>query len=97
MMHSIGRHLVLDLTSYFRLTHEHEAGVERLEYEQARERLAASGFNLRADEDAWLSFARLRSDYAGPLNALARHWSIPPAQWIGDRSSLPHSRHPLHD
>jgi hypothetical protein len=43
------------------------------------------------DADAsWAEFARQRSEYAGPLNALARFLDVPPAQWIGDRSYVLH-------
>ncbi len=90
MMHSVGRHLVNDLSHYFRLPHEHEINVEPDEFERARERLAAAGFRLRQAEDAWTAFAKLRADYAGPLNALAKYWAAPPTQWIGDRSTIPH-------
>lgn len=31
------------------------------------------------------------SSYAGRLNALAKHWALPPAQWIGDRSYVRHA------
>ena len=32
------------------------------------------------------------SEYAGRVNALARYWATPPAQWIGDRSPLRYPR-----
>jgi hypothetical protein len=41
-------------------------------------------------EAAWAEFARLRAEYAGPLNALAKYLDVPPAQWIGDRSYVLH-------
>jgi hypothetical protein len=39
-------------------------------------------------EIAWQRFSQMRAQYAGSLNAMARHFHIPPAQWIGDRSFL---------
>ncbi len=97
MMHSVGRHLVQDVSNYFGLTTERQVGVERAEFEAARTRLAAAGYCLRDLEDSWSSFGQLRSAYAGPLNALAKYWATPPAQWIGDRSVLDQpARHRVH-
>ena len=41
-------------------------------------------------DEAWTIFAKLRSNYASPINGLARALAIIPAEWIGDRSYLPH-------
>ena len=86
MMYSMGRHLVEDLSRFFRLRDGSEVGVEPEEFDLARERLAAAGFKLRPREQAWKKFAELRSAYANPLNTMAKYWAAPPAQWIGDRS-----------
>ena len=43
-------------------------------------------------EQSWADFGRLRLEYAGRINALARYWATPPAQWIGDRSPLKYPR-----
>jgi hypothetical protein len=64
--------------------------LERSEFDQAKERLKKAGYRCRGAEEAWREFARLRSKYASPLNQLARQLAIIPAQWIGDRSYLPH-------
>ncbi len=85
---AVGGHCLEDLVLYFRLPDDRDVGVERGEFEAACERLARAGFVLREAEEAWASFVRLRSEYAGRVNALARHWASPPAQWIGDRSPL---------
>ncbi len=92
MLHEIGDHLVEDFSRYFGLPADREAGVERAEFDEARRRLAAAGYRLSDAEEAWRSFCALREEYAGPLNALARYWAVPPAQWIGDRSYV---RHPI--
>jgi hypothetical protein len=47
---------------------------------------------VRDVDEAWSAFSRLRMEYAGRVNALARHWATPPAQWIGDRSPLRYPR-----
>jgi hypothetical protein len=91
----IGAHLVEDIGRFFRFiigarTLEGPM-IERAEFDEARARLRAAGYVLVPDADAsWTEFARLRSDYAGPLNAIARYLDVPPAQWIGDRSYVLH-------
>jgi hypothetical protein len=90
LMYEVGHHLVEDLSRYFRLPLDHEVGVDRSEYDQARERLAAAGYHLRPPETAWQNFSRLRGDYALPLNAMARYFAIPPSQWVGDRTIIQH-------
>jgi hypothetical protein len=91
----IGAHLVEDIGRFFRfIVRDRQLDgpmIERGEFEDARSRLRAAGYVLLPDADAsWAEFARLRSEYAGPLNALARYFDVPPAQWIGDRSYVLH-------
>jgi len=88
LAYRVGVHLVEDLAQYFRIAERGSPYVERAEYEEARQRLSAAGYRLRDVESAWAAFAKLREEYAGPLNAMARLWVTPPAQWIGDRSFL---------
>jgi len=85
---AVGGHCLEDLVYAFRLNAEPDVGVERAEFDEARSRLEAAGFRLRDADESWASFARLRAEYAGRVNALARYWATPPAQWIGDRSPL---------
>ena len=91
MMWGAGNHLVEDLTNYFRLPHDNETGVERAEFDEARARLGGAGYGLRDAEESWRAFSETRATYAGRLNALAKNWAVPPAQWIGDRSYVPHA------
>ncbi|HKW78710.1 MAG TPA: potassium channel family protein [Candidatus Limnocylindria bacterium] len=93
MLVKAGDHLVEDLTSFFRLPHGHECGVEREEFDAARERLSAVGYHLRPADDSWRAFSDTRATYASDLNELARYWAVPPALWVGDRSYVPHSVH----
>ncbi|HEY8806645.1 MAG TPA: potassium channel family protein [Candidatus Limnocylindria bacterium] len=91
----IGVHLVEDIGRFFRFIVRDAPldgpMIERTEFEDARARLQAAGYVLVADADgAWAEFARMRSDYAGRLNALAGFLDVPPAQWIGDRSYVLH-------
>jgi len=88
LMIEVGTHLTDDLTNFFRIPRQREAGVERTEFETARSRLIAAGYACRDAEESWLAFRELRAEYASSLNAMARFWAIPPAMWIGDRSSI---------
>lgn len=88
LMFQVGTHLVEDLSHVFRFEHEHQAGVERGEFDEACRRLEAAGYRLRPPDEAWERFSDLRADYAVPLNEMAGYFAIPPAQWIGDRSLL---------
>jgi hypothetical protein len=92
---SVGGHCLEDLVLYFGLAAEPEVGLERAEFDEARRRLERAGFLLEDADQSWVSFSRLRQSYAGRVNALARYWATPPAQWIGDRSPLKHPR--LHE
>ena len=85
---AVGGHCLEDLVQYFDLPDEPEIGLERDEFDEARRRLARAGFRLRDPDESWANFSRQRMAYAGRVNALARHFASPPAQWIGDRSPL---------
>jgi hypothetical protein len=95
LMVTVGNHLVEDLSWYFRFPQPEDPIVERQEFDEARERLKKAGYQLQPDESAWEKFVRLRKRYATPLNLLARNFAVVPAQWIGDRSYLPHRERPL--
>src|SRR5205814_443708 len=89
---AVGGHCIEDLFFYFRLAGDPEVGMEREEFDEARRRLERAGFQLQDADRSWANFSRMRSEYAGRINALARHWACPPAQWIGDRSPLKYPR-----
>jgi hypothetical protein len=93
---AVGGHCIEDLVMYFRLPDERQIGVEIEEFREARARLERAGWRLRPEAESWVAFQRLRSEYAGRINALAGYWASPPAQWIGDRSPLKHPL-PHHD
>lgn len=94
LLYEIGRHATVDLVKYFHMhVTRNEPGITRAEFEHACDRLERAGHMLHDREEAWTRFSRLRAAYATDLNALARFFSIPPLQWIGDRSILPLSHH----
>lgn len=88
LFRAVGGHCIEDLVQQFRLPDDPEVGVEREEFDEACRRLEHAGFQLQDRDLAWARFSRLRMEYAGRINTLARHWATPPAQWIGDRSPL---------
>jgi hypothetical protein len=90
MFSGVANHLVEDLAHIMGFDHDHVAGIERFEFDQARERLELAGYRLVHGDQAWEQFSSMRARYAAPLNAMAVYWAIPPAQWIGDRSYIPH-------
>ena len=90
LMFRIGNHLVEDFSWIFGLRTATDGIVERDEYQVAVDRLAKVGYHLRDTEAGWKQFAELRSQYASPLNQMAHWLVVPPAQWIGDRSYIPH-------
>lgn len=91
MTRAIGAHVVEDLARFLRVPRTATVGIERVEYEQARERLLAVGYALRPAEQGWRDFQAARSAYAGDLNGLATFFAVPPALWIGDRTAVPHA------
>jgi hypothetical protein len=90
LMLTVGNHLVEDMSWYFRFPHPEDPIVERQEFDEALVRLKKAGYDLKPADAAWEKFVRHRTKYATPLNLLARNMAIVPAQWIGDRSYLPH-------
>ena len=87
---TIGYHLVEDMVWYFGFERTEDVGVERSEFEQALDRLEKAGYKLHPRDEAWEHFSRIRRKYAFGLNHMARRFAIIPAQWIGDRSYIPH-------
>jgi Ion channel len=96
LMYRVGNHLVEDLSWYFRrwTPRDDTPVIERFEFDQAWERLKKAGYSCKPADEAWTTFAKFRSSYASPINGLARALVIIPAEWIGDRSYLPHRDSP---
>ena len=92
LMLTVGNHLVDDFAAYFSLRKSAEPYIEREEFEEATKRLVTAGYRSRPNRDVWKEFSALRSRYAGPLNEMNKRLAIIPAQWIGDRSYLPHQK-----
>lgn len=89
ILYEIARHASRDLTKYFdTLPDEKEPGLDAEEFHGACDRLEQAGYSLHNRDVAWERFAILRGAYASNVNALALYFSIPPLQWIGDRSSI---------
>lgn len=94
LMFTVGNHLVEDLAWVFRLEIEPNPIIERSEYRAAVVRLKAAGYDIHDGDAAWESFSHYRTKYASALNLMAQYLLAPPAQWVGDRSYLPHRQRP---
>jgi hypothetical protein len=90
LMFTIGNHLVEDMSWVFNIKSSDDPIVERSEYDAAVQRLTKAGYRIRDLDAGWKKFAEMRAKYATGLNQMALWLAIPPAQWIGDRSYLPH-------
>ncbi len=102
LMYHMGCHILEDLNVNLFSRHtkpavdkngEPDPGITLQEFKQARRRLEKAGFALREEEESWKSFAQHRAVYTEQINHLAGFYSTPPAQWIGDRSSVSHASH----
>ncbi len=90
LMLTVGNHLVEDMSWNFGYDRDEEVGIEKDEFSAAVERLTKAGYTCRQIDPAWEHFSKIRRKYAYVLNQAARRFAIIPAQWIGDRSYLPH-------
>lgn len=90
LMLTVGNHLVEDMAWQFRFTSSSDVGVERGEFDVAVDRLTKAGYKCWPSEGAWEGFSRIRPKYASALSVMAARFAIIPAQWISDRSYLPH-------
>jgi len=82
-----GVHAVEDLFFYFRVE-ERRPMIERSEFEDVLRDFKDLGIPVRPPDEAWERFQEMRGAYGGRLDALAILLASPPAQWIGDRSTL---------
>ncbi len=87
MLYATANHAVEDLFYFFGQPERHVV-IERAEFDEVMADLAELGVRLRPADQAWKKFHELRDAYAGRLDAIATLIAAPPAQWIGDRSSL---------
>jgi len=94
MMFTVGNHLVEDLAWVLRLKLAADPIIEKSEYKAAILRLNAAGYRVTDGDPAWEQFAHYRSKYSSALNQMAQYLLAPPAQWVGDRSYLPHRQRP---
>lgn len=90
MMAAMGEHLVEDVGQLFGFDNVPGAGIARMEFDEARQRLAAAGYALAHPDGSWLEFSARRSRYAARLSLLAELWLAPPSQWVGDRAPIGH-------
>jgi hypothetical protein len=94
LMLTIGNHLVEDMAWNFSYDRDEQVGIEKVEFEEAVERLERAGYTVRNLDAAWQHFSKIRLKYAYVLNQAARQFAIIPATWISDRTYLPHQGRP---
>jgi len=88
----VGTHLVEDIYNFgFRTGMP--SSLDRSDFEAACYRLREAGYRLESFDTAWPHFEAARATYALRLEAMARYWATPAAQWLGDPVVL---RVPLH-
>jgi hypothetical protein len=88
LMVIVGNHFAEDTAWVLRFRGEPDAIIDRDEYQAAVERLKKAGYRVK--EGGWEKFSKLRSQYGSMVNQLALLLAVPPAEWVGDRSYLPH-------
>jgi hypothetical protein len=88
LMLIVGNHFVEDTAWVLRFRGESDAIIDRSEYDAAVERLRKAGYRIK--EDGWEKFRTLRAKYGSVVNQLALLLAVPAAEWVGDRSYLPH-------
>jgi ion channel len=90
----LGDHLVEDITNLGnRAPASASATLDRTAFDAVYERLAAAGYRLAPEEDAWPAFSAARTSYAGRLAEMASFWVAPSASWFGGSEAL---RSPTH-
>ncbi|HET7421131.1 MAG TPA: ion channel [Candidatus Dormibacteraeota bacterium] len=94
LMFTVGNHFVEDITWALRLKTSPDPIIERSEYTAALARLRTAGYKVVDGDASWTKFSHFRSKYASTLNLMAQLLMAPPAQWVGDRSYLPHRQRP---
>ncbi len=78
----VGAHLVEDITNNLHLVGD-GSEVDLEQFREVYQRLAAAGYELEPEAEAWRSFERARGSYAGRLGALADFWATPATAWVG--------------
>jgi hypothetical protein len=88
LMVIVGNHFVEDTSWVLRFSVDPDAIIDRDEYQVAVERLRKAGYRIK--EGGWDKFSTLRAKYGSVVNQLALLLAVPAAEWVGDRSYLPH-------
>jgi len=89
---ALGDHLVEDITNLGNRTPA-SASIDRPSFDAVYERLAAAGYRLVPEDEAWPAFAAARASYADRLEQMAVFWVAPSVSWFGGSEAL---RSPTH-
>ena len=69
------------------------SSLDRPSFDAVYERLAAAGYRLVPEDEAWPAFAAARASYADRLEQMAVFWVAPSVSWFGGSEAL---RSPTH-
>jgi hypothetical protein len=89
LMLTVGNHFVEDTAWVLGLKTQPDAIIDRDEYQVAVERLKKAGYRIK-EVGGWEKFSKLRSQYGSVVNQVALLLAVPAAEWVGDRSYIPH-------
>ena len=89
LMLTVGNHFVEDTAWVLGLNPQPDAIIDRDEYQVAVERLKKAGYSIK-EAGGWEKFSKLRSQYGSVVNQVALLLAVPAAEWVGDRSYIPH-------
>lgn len=92
LVKALGDHLVEDITNLGNRAPASSA-LDRPSFDAVYQRLAAAGYRLVPEEQAWPAFSAARSSYADRLEQMAAFWATPSASWFGGSEAL---RSPTH-
>jgi len=89
---ALGDHLVEDITNLGNRVPA-TASLDRAAFDTVYARLAAAGYRLAPEAEAWAAFSAARATYADRLEAMAAFWAVPSVSWFGGSDAL---RSPTH-
>src|SRR6476660_686821 len=89
---ALGDHLVEDITNLGNRARA-STSLDRPSFDAVYERLAAAGYRLVPEDEAWPAFAAARASYADRLEQMAVFWVAPSVSWFGGSEAL---RSPTH-
>lgn len=92
LVKDLGTHLVEDITNLGNRAPA-RVSLDRAAFDAVHARLAAAGYSLVPEAEAWEAFSAARASYAERLEEMAAFWAVPSVSWFGGSDPL---RSPTH-